>query len=97
MSLEKLDGWLPSPPLYSVSGPHPTLYTAVYRPAKGRVDYIWPGKTLVQRFEDFQTGDTRTPSPIDFPVSERAHGPCARCTRPIRFNPPREDLLALFL
>ena len=57
MSLEKLtDGFL-RPPLYSVRGPHPTLYTAVYRPAKGRVDYIWPGKCWSQRFEDFRTGE----------------------------------------
>ncbi len=57
MSLEKLtDGFLRSP-LYSVSATHPTLYTAVYRPAKGRVDYIWPGKRWSQRFEDFQIGE----------------------------------------
>ncbi|MHC2420685.1 putative choloylglycine hydrolase [Sinorhizobium meliloti] len=57
MSLEKLtDGFL-RPPLYSVSATHPTLYTAVYRPAKGRVDYIWPGKRWSQRFEDFQIGE----------------------------------------
>jgi predicted choloylglycine hydrolase len=33
-----------------------TLYTAVYRPADGVVDYFWPGSRWRQSFEDFRAG-----------------------------------------
>ncbi|PDT82561.1 C45 family autoproteolytic acyltransferase/hydolase [Sinorhizobium sp. BJ1] len=44
-------------PLYSGRGSYRTLYTAVYRPAEGRVDYIWPGKSWCQSFNDFRVGE----------------------------------------
>lgn len=56
MSLSRLTDLFLEPPLYSRRGSHPTLYTAVYRPVEGRVDYIWPGKRWCQRFEDFREG-----------------------------------------
>jgi hypothetical protein len=31
-----------------------TLYTAVYRPADGAADYLWPGRTLQQSFDRFE-------------------------------------------
>jgi hypothetical protein len=33
-----------------------TLYTAVYRPSAGAVDYRWPGFTWAQTFERFDEG-----------------------------------------
>ena len=33
-----------------------TLYTAVYRPADGVVDYCWPGSRWRQSFDDFRAG-----------------------------------------
>ena len=45
------------PPLYSRARRSPTVYSAVYRPGLGRVDYIWPGKTWTQTLGRFQTGD----------------------------------------
>lgn len=41
-------------PLYSRTAGAPTVYTAVYRPAAGTVDYIWPGRTIRQGFECFE-------------------------------------------
>ena len=46
------------PPLYQFdpdSG-HGTLYTAAYRPAEGRVSYIWPAERWEQSFADFRPG-----------------------------------------
>lgn len=57
MSLSSLTDRLLEPPLYSGRGAYPTLYTAVYRPADGRVDYLWPGKSWCQSFSDFQVGE----------------------------------------
>ncbi|MDX0752754.1 peptidase C45 [Sinorhizobium medicae] len=57
MSLEKLTDRFLQPPLYSMRLPQPTLYTAVYRPAEGRVDYIWPGNHWSQGFDGFETGE----------------------------------------
>jgi len=54
MTLSRLTDLFLLPPLYSRSGSFPTLYTAVYRPVEGRVDYIWPGKHWSQGFEDFE-------------------------------------------
>lgn len=45
------------PPLYSRHAGFTTVYTAVYRPAEGRVDYLWPGKRWPQRIGGFEPGD----------------------------------------
>jgi predicted choloylglycine hydrolase len=42
------------PPLYSRRSRFPTVYTAVYRPAERRVDYLWPGKRVSQRVGGFE-------------------------------------------
>ena len=34
-----------------------TLYTAVYRPSRGRVEYIWPGFVSRQSVENFREGE----------------------------------------
>jgi predicted choloylglycine hydrolase len=57
MSLEELTGRFLEPPLYSRRVRSPTVYTAVYRPAEGRVDYLWPGKRWCQRFDQFESGE----------------------------------------
>lgn len=44
------------PPLYSRRAACPTVYTAVYRPAAGSVDYIWPGMTWRQAIGAFVPG-----------------------------------------
>ncbi|MBB3397855.1 MULTISPECIES: C45 family autoproteolytic acyltransferase/hydolase [unclassified Rhizobium] len=56
MSLSRLTDLFLLPPLYSRSASSPTLYTAIYRAAEGRVDYIWPGKRWSQSFLDFHEG-----------------------------------------
>lgn len=56
MTLEGLAGRFLERPLYSRSARSPTVYTAVYRPAEGRVDYIWPGKVVRQGFDRFEAG-----------------------------------------
>jgi predicted choloylglycine hydrolase len=45
-----------APPLYttSLSRGFGTLYTAVYRPRGGRVEFRWPGVTWRQSFADFR-------------------------------------------
>jgi predicted choloylglycine hydrolase len=43
-------------PLYSRKAAFTTAYTAVYRPAERRVDYLWPGHRLSQTFDRFQDG-----------------------------------------
>jgi predicted choloylglycine hydrolase len=43
-------------PLYCRRRASPTVYTAVYRPNEGRVDYIWPGTSWSQSFDQFATG-----------------------------------------
>jgi len=45
------------PPLYSRWAGFTTVYTAVYRPAEGRVDYLWPGKSWRQSFDRSEPGD----------------------------------------
>jgi predicted choloylglycine hydrolase len=57
MTLADLIGRFLEPPLYSRNGGFPTVYTAVYRPAEGRVDYLWPGKTWRQRIGGFESGE----------------------------------------
>ena len=57
LTLERLiEGFL-APPLYSRRSAFPTVYTAVYRPAEGRVDYLWPGRTWSQRIGGFEAGE----------------------------------------
>ncbi len=58
MSLSRLTDLFLRPPLYT-SGSHPTLYKAVYLPAEGRVDYVWPGNSWSQRFDDFREVEYR--------------------------------------
>jgi predicted choloylglycine hydrolase len=54
--IDALAAALLTPPLY-VRGPRVvTAYTAVYRPAEGRVDYLWPGKRWRQSFDAFAPG-----------------------------------------
>lgn len=45
------------PPLYRREPRSPTVYTAVYRPAELRVDYLWPGKCWTQRIGSFVPGE----------------------------------------
>jgi predicted choloylglycine hydrolase len=59
-STTKLEGLTESflkPPLYSRRAGFTTAYTAVYRPAEGRVDYVWPGKRWSQHFDNFTPGE----------------------------------------
>ena len=53
MTLERLTAKFFEPPLYSRRPGFPTVYTAVYLPAEGRVDYLWPGERWLQRFNHF--------------------------------------------
>ncbi|HTN11963.1 MAG TPA: C45 family autoproteolytic acyltransferase/hydrolase, partial [Acetobacteraceae bacterium] len=45
------------PPIHSRRIGFTTAYTAVYRPADGRVDYLWPGKRCSQRIGGFEPGE----------------------------------------
>jgi predicted choloylglycine hydrolase len=56
-TLESLIGKFFEPPLYSLRAKFTTIYTAVYRPAEGRVDYLWPGKNWCQQFGRFITDE----------------------------------------
>jgi predicted choloylglycine hydrolase len=53
MTLERLTAGFFEPPLYSRRVGSTTVYTAVYWPAEGRVDYLWPGKRWSQSFDRF--------------------------------------------
>jgi predicted choloylglycine hydrolase len=45
------------PPVYvPFNGTFGTLYTAIYRPAEGRVTYLWPDDRIEQSLTDFTTG-----------------------------------------
>ncbi|MBW9117711.1 peptidase C45 [Rhizobium cauense] len=57
MSLSELTELFLRSPLYSRSKTYPTLYTAIYRPLEGRVDYVWPGKRWSRGFMDFREGE----------------------------------------
>jgi predicted choloylglycine hydrolase len=57
MTLAALTAGFFEPPLYSRRADCATVYTAVYRPAEGRVDYLWPGAIRRQSFERFEAGD----------------------------------------
>lgn len=56
MSLAALTARFLEPPLYSRRAVSTTAYTAVYRPAEGVVDYLWPGKIWRQRIGGFEAG-----------------------------------------
>jgi predicted choloylglycine hydrolase len=57
MTLPDLIAQFLEPPLYSRRSRFTTAYTAVYRPAEGQVDYIWPGKIWRQRIGGFSAGE----------------------------------------
>jgi predicted choloylglycine hydrolase len=57
LSLSDLIARFLEPPLYSRRLKSTTVYTAVYRPAEGRVDYLWPGKSQCQRIGRFEPGE----------------------------------------
>jgi predicted choloylglycine hydrolase len=57
LTLDRLVESFLAPPLYSRWIGSPTVYTAVYRPAEGRADYLWPGKSWCQRIDRFESGD----------------------------------------
>jgi predicted choloylglycine hydrolase len=57
MTLGNLAAMFLVPPLYSRSRKSPTVYSAVYRPAELRVDYLWPGKCWTQRIGQFDSGE----------------------------------------
>lgn len=57
MTLDQLIAKFFAPPVYSLQADSTTAYTAVYRPTEGRVDYLWPGRTWSQRFDQFTTGE----------------------------------------
>ena len=56
MALPRLVDRFLQPPLHSRRAASPTVYTAVYRPAEGRVDYVWPGKVWPQAIGAFTPG-----------------------------------------
>ncbi|MGW1817284.1 C45 family autoproteolytic acyltransferase/hydrolase [Streptomyces sp. NPDC002125] len=73
------------PPLYQYAYDEGlgTVYTAAYRPAEGRVTYIWPGERWEQSFEDFTPGSRTVtiggravplPGPAGAPLADRPHG-----------------------
>ncbi|MEQ8394235.1 C45 family autoproteolytic acyltransferase/hydolase [Thalassobaculum sp.] len=53
MTLRDLTVRFLSPPIYSRGLASPTVYTAIYWPVEGCVDYIWPGRTVRQGFQRF--------------------------------------------
>ncbi|NGM32559.1 peptidase C45 [Methylobacterium sp. DB0501] len=55
-TLETLTARFLEAPLYSRKAAFTTAYTAVYRPAAGRVDYLWPGRRWSQSFDRFEAG-----------------------------------------
>jgi predicted choloylglycine hydrolase len=56
MTLADLTARFLQPPLHSRRADSATIYTAVYRPAEGRVDYLWPGRIRHQSFDRFEPG-----------------------------------------
>lgn len=57
VTLDDLTDRFLRPPLYSRRAAFPTVYSAVYRPAERRVDYLWPGKTISQTIGGFAPTD----------------------------------------
>ena len=58
MTLDALVEGMLRPPLYQldVARGGATVYTAVYRPRAGAVDYAWPGRRWRQEFDRFEAG-----------------------------------------
>lgn len=56
ITLESLAARFLAPPLYAREVKNATVYSAIYRPFEGSVDYFWPGKTWRQRLGAFETG-----------------------------------------
>jgi predicted choloylglycine hydrolase len=54
MTLPALTARFLESPLYSRRVSSPTVYTAIYRPAELRVDYLWPGRCVAQRIGRFE-------------------------------------------
>lgn len=57
MTLADLTATFLAAPLHRRERKSPTIYTAVYRPAELRVDYVWPGKRWTQRMAHFEPGE----------------------------------------
>jgi predicted choloylglycine hydrolase len=57
VTLDRLITRFLSPPLYSRRSEFPTVYTAVYLPCQGRVEYLWPGKSVKQLLGSFESGE----------------------------------------
>ena len=57
MTLANLTALFLEPPLYSRRAVSTTAHTAVYQPALGQVDYLWPGRTWRQSFARFEAGE----------------------------------------
>ncbi|BBK38635.1 peptidase C45 [Allostella sp. ATCC 35155] len=57
MTLDRLQAAFLEPPVFSRRAASATAYTAVYRPAERRVDYIWPGTCWRQAMGRFRTGE----------------------------------------
>jgi predicted choloylglycine hydrolase len=58
MTLPRLAAALFKPPLYRVNEAQgfATVYSAIYRPGEGAVDYVWPGRSWPQSFARFSEG-----------------------------------------
>ncbi len=57
VSIAKLADTFLTTPLYSRDPRSPTVYSAIYRPAESRVDYLWPGHSMIQRIGSFVPGE----------------------------------------
>ena len=57
ITLQELVDRFLQPPLYSRRVRSPTVYTAVYRPAEERVEYLWPGTKWSQCIDQFVPGE----------------------------------------
>src|SRR5207245_952503 len=44
-------------PIHSRAPSSPTVYSAVYRPDRLTVDYLWPGNVMTQRIGSFTPGE----------------------------------------
>ena len=56
MTLPDLVSRFFKPPLYSRHADFTTVYTAIYWPQEGRVEYRWPGRSWSQSFDRFDEG-----------------------------------------
>jgi predicted choloylglycine hydrolase len=63
-------------PLYSRRSGFTTAYTAIYRPAEGRVDYLRPGKAWRHSFDQFDAGEY-----IHAMETSRRSSVCKHCGR----------------